>query len=320
MRITPTLGRVAITGGSGLLGANLAFELSCHGGQAIALYKDHPLTLPGGQPAVSCDLTDPSQTARWVQDWEPEWIVHAAALTDVDWCESHPAETFRVNVEAARNIALAAKQAGARLVYISTDAVFNGERGYYWENDPPSPINVYGRSKLLGEVAVAEHVPNCLIVRTNIYGWNMQPKLTLAEWMFTRLEAGQLVPGFQDVFFSPILVNDLCYYLLAMMELGLEGLYHVASSQSASKYDFAICLAETFGFDRGLVRASCLAAAHLPAPRPPNASLRTNKVSRVLGAAMPDVRSGLDRFKQLREDGWARQLKALPGGVTSARV
>jgi dTDP-4-dehydrorhamnose reductase len=137
----------------------------------------------------------------------PAWIVHCAAATNVDWCESHPVECMRVNAEAAGALARAARSIGARLVYISTDSVFDGVSGGYRETDPVSPVNHYARSKASGESAVLDEIPDALVLRTNIYGWNLQSKHSLAEWALARLEGGEVVPGFRDVSFSPLLVN-----------------------------------------------------------------------------------------------------------------
>lgn len=314
------LGRMVVTGASGLLGANLALDIARNGAQVVAIYKDHPLRLPRRQQSTPCDLTDQARTADLFRELDPNWIVHAAALTNVDWCETHPEETMRVNVEATRNVALAARRAHARLLYVSTDSVFDGTRGNYAESDPPEPVNLYAKSKLLGEAILAEELPDCLVVRTNIYGWNFQPKMSLAEWILSRLESGVEVPGFRDVIFSPILVNDLGDRLLRMMELELAGLYHVAGSQACSKYDFAVALAKTFGLDPGLVRPSTLEAIGLAAPRPRNTSLQVAKAGQALGGGLPDVYSGLRRMKSLRENGFVEQLRTAGRGLANAFV
>src|SRR5206468_3889008 len=107
------------------------------------------------------------------------------------------------------------------------DSVFDGRRGKYSETDQPAPLNVYARSKWQAEQKVAERYPAAVIARVNIYGWNAQEKLSLAEWFLRRFAEAEYVPGFTDVIFCPILVNDLASVLLQMLERGLNGLYHV---------------------------------------------------------------------------------------------
>ena len=127
-----------------------------------------------------CDLTDAAGTTRVVREIEPSCIIHTAAVTHVDWCESHPEETWRANVEASRTLAQIARRIGAGMVYISTDSVFDGARGYYGEADEPGPLNVYARSKLAGERAVLAEAPDALVVRTVIYGWNLKKSCSTA--------------------------------------------------------------------------------------------------------------------------------------------
>ena len=306
-------GPVMITGASGLLGANLLLRAQQRGKDVIAMYHRHKFVVQGVK-SLQADLTDKRVVSDLLQRLRPDWIIHCAALTNVNWCEEHPADTHRVNVEMSRDLAVAAHRVGAGLVYISTDSVFDGKSGHYSEEDAPAPVNVYAESKSAGEEAVRSELERSLIVRTNIYGWNMQEKQSLAEWILNRLESSQPVPSFYDVVFTPILVNDLSDSILDMIERQLKGLYHVAGTQPCSKYEFASRLADVFGLQNQLVQPVSIGDSLLKAPRPRNTSLQTSKVSQALGKAMPDLNSGLRRFKALRDSGFTTQLKALKGG------
>ncbi len=300
---------ILITGASGLLGYNFVLTARQRCRRIVALYYSYPLEIPGIQ-SLKLDLRDSAIVGKLIREYQPSWIVHCAALTNVDWCETHRDETWQVNVEVARHLAVAAREAGSSLVYISSDSLFDGQTGQYSEESLPSPLNVYAESKLAGERAVQAELDDSLIVRTNIYGWNAQDKLSLAEWMLRRLETGQLLPGFYDIAFTPILVNDLSDIILDMMELKLKGIYHVAGSQTCSKYEFALRIAEVFGLNNGLIRPVAAAdSADLKASRPKNTSLRTDKISAALSRMMPDVESGLQRFKALRDGVIVKQLK-----------
>ena len=290
---------ILVTGASGLLGANFVSVARQHDRHLVALTHRH--SLPGSDvQSVTVDLTDQQEVKKLIHDLRPRWIVHCAALTNVDLCEEQPEIATLVNTTTSRNLAREAKMVGAGFVYISTDSVFDGEKGQYSEDDRPNPLNVYGRSKLTGEVAVTEELEESLVIRTNIYGWNVQKKLSLAEWMLTKLEAGEPLPGFEDVVFSPILVNDLSEILITMMDRRLRGVYHVAGSESCSKYQFALALADVFGLDGGVIQRTSIADAGLKAPRPLKTSLSTTKASEALGQPMPDLLSGLQHFKSLR--------------------
>lgn len=198
----------------------------------------------------------------------------------------------------------------AAFVYVSTDSVFDGERGNYSEDDQPAPLSVYAKSKWRAEQEVLCRHSSPLIVRVNIYGWNAQPKRSLGEWILEDLRTGQLVRGFADVYFCPMLANDVAEVLLAMLDRRLSGVYHVAGSERISKYDFATRVAKTFGLAADCIVPTSVVEARLPAPRPRDSSFNTEKVRTALGRPMPDVDTGLRRFLQLRENGYRNQLKS----------
>jgi dTDP-4-dehydrorhamnose reductase len=310
------MSRLLITGASGLLGANLVLEARSAGHQVSAAYFRNPIKAE--EVSSYCvDLREEAETQMLARIARPDWIIHCAAATDVDRCEADRDMAWRLNVAAPASLARAGRAVGARLVYISTDSVFDGTRAYRREDEGPNPLNVYAASKLAGERAVLEEIPDAVIVRTNIYGWNMQKKHSLAEWILEGLRAGRVVYGFPDVFCSPILVNDLSRILLRMVGAGLSGVYHVAGAERCNKYELALAIARLWGFDEGLIHSlSFTAAPWLVARRPPDTSLDVSKITRALGVSMPDVRTGLRRWKSLHDDGFADQLrKCLQGGV-----
>src|SRR5262249_25634499 len=138
-----------ITGAGGLLGSNLAMEFA-EKGVAVA-----PLDRATGGP----DVTDAAAMEKLLQELAPRWIFHCAALTNVDWCETNPSETHRVNAAAPGHVAAIAKGIGSSFVYISTDSVFDGALGDYRETDVARPLNVYARAKWEGEMAVLAQYP-----------------------------------------------------------------------------------------------------------------------------------------------------------------
>lgn len=303
---------ILVTGASGLLGANLVMAARERGERVAVGCHRIPVRFPGTE-RVDFDLNSPSQIKARLRDMRPDWIVHCAAATDVDWCQDHPEDARRINAEASRELAESARRTGTRFLFVSTDAVFDGGRGGYGEEDPPCPVNVYGSTKWAGEQAVRKVLPTTLVVRTNLYGWNLQPKQSLAEWILDRLESGGRVPGFEDVIFTPILADDLAELLLDMVDRSMEGLYHVAGSEALSKYEFARRLAEVFHCDPSSVQPVRIADSGLKAPRPRNTALRTTKATRALGREPPTLDAGLRRFKSDRDSGYVAELRSYRG-------
>lgn len=299
---------ILVTGASGLLGANVVLSAQKRGRKVVGLYHRHAVHLPGTE-LVGADLTQESEIRRVFDYVRPTAVVHCAAATNVDWCEENPAEAHKINATVSAGIAENASRLGARLLYVSTDSVFDGTRGDYAEADRPSPVNIYAQTKLQGEQEVLSQWPEAAIARVNLYGWNAQNKQSLAEWILSQLLSGKTVTGFTDTIFCPILANDLAEILLAMLDRDLSGLYHVAGSEAVSKYEFARRVASAFGLNPAQVVPTLMAEARLKAPRPRNTSLRTEKICAALGRSMPDVDSGLRRFAQLQTEGYVERLK-----------
>lgn len=306
--------RVLLTGASGLLGSNLARDWAGNL-QVTGVVHQHLLDLAGVE-LVALDLTQPSAAERLMEQVQPELVVNCAAATSIDDCERHPQAARRLNCDLAGWVAAAAAGAGVRLIHISTDAVFDGGRGGYHESDPPSPINVYGRSKLAGEAAVQEAYPQALIVRTNLFGWNPPHKRNLAEWFLAKLVEGQPCPGFTDVCFSPVLVNQLGEVLLELASTDAGGVMHVGGASCLSKYEFGRKLAEGSGLDPELIRPTLLADVQLGAPRGQQLCLDSSYVERLLGRLLPAVETGIRRFWELRQLG-SIQLRE-PYGISDS--
>jgi dTDP-4-dehydrorhamnose reductase len=308
--------RVLITGASGLLGLNLALEM-CGKHTVFGTINQHPLHT-ADFTVIQADLLAPGAVENLIEQTRPDWVIHCAALANLEACEADPALASQLNTELPRLLAQLCAQSrrdvtrgGARLVHISTDAVFDGRTGGYTEDDPPRPIGVYARTKLAGELAVAEADPQAIIARVNLFGWSLSGKRSLAEFFFNNLSAGIPVNGFTDVYFCPLLVNDLAAILEQMLDLGLSGVYHTVSSECLSKYDFGVRLAHRFGLDAGLIRPLSVLQSGLKASRSPNLNLNTNKLSRALGSPLPRLSPMLERFYTLYQQGYPQKIQRL---------
>jgi dTDP-4-dehydrorhamnose reductase len=305
---------IVVTGASGLLGASLTTLARDLGRDVTGVCHRHLLRIPGIR-ICQADLADRQAMRSLLVSSRPKSIIHCAAITDVDWCELHPEKTDEVNVQASSDLAELAQELNAKFLYVSTDSVFDGKRGNYSEDDQPAPLSIYAESKWRGEAEALCRHSSPLIVRVNIYGWNAQPKQSLAEWILDDVRAGKPVRGFADVHFCPMLANDLAEVLLTMLDRGLNGIYHVSGSERISKYDFAARVAKTFSLATDCVVPTSLVEAGLVAPRPLDSSLNTRKVRMALGRLMPDVDQGLCRFRQLHESGYRDQLKGFLVGA-----
>jgi len=301
-----------VAGASGFLGANALLEAVDAGREAAGVFHDTPIACDGIR-TISADLAA-GDTAREVLDSvRPDWVLNCAALADVDGCERDPDLARRVNAELPRALAAACREAGVRLLHISTDSVFDGRRGNYEENDQAAPVNTYSRTKLEGERAVSEELPDALIVRTNFFGVSPGERTGLADWIIRGLTAGHRIAGFTDVVFTPLLINEAVRVMFAMMDSGLAGVYHLGGSTRLSKHDFAVLLARGLELDEKLVKPAKLADAELGAPRPRNTSLCSSRAEAALGKPMASVESSIALLGKFRQSGHAGRLNALFG-------
>jgi dTDP-4-dehydrorhamnose reductase len=304
--------RILITGASGLLGLNLALETAgAH--EVYGTAKDHPIQT-GAFTVLRSDLLAPGAVERVLDQVQPDWVIHCAALANVDACEADPVLAHQSNTLLPAELAAHVARGGARLVHISTDAVFDGSRGGYREEDEPNPLSVYACTKLEGERTVAQANPEAIIARVNLFGWSITGRRSLGEFFVSNLQAGRGVMGFTDVLFCPLLANDLALIVVSMLEKKLRGLYHIVSRECLSKYDFGVRLARQFGLDASLITPTSVLQGGLAARRSPNLTLRTDKLTQALGEPPPDITSGLERFYELYQQGYPGQLRQMAAG------
>jgi dTDP-4-dehydrorhamnose reductase len=299
--------RLLVTGASGLLGVNLAHEAA----------KEHTVIGVVNKRAFKsetfevrqADLLAPNAIPQLLDESQPDWMIHCAAIANVDECEKNPDLAYLMNAELPGELARQVAPRGIPLIHVSTDAVFDGVKGDYTEADEPNPLSTYAKTKLIGEQEVGDAYPEAIIARVNMFGWSLTGKRSLAEFFFYNLRDGKAVKGFTDVFFCPMLVNDLAGVFIEMLKKGLSGLYHVVSPTCMSKYDFGAAIAEKFGLDTGLIAPVSVAEGGLAAARSPNLTLKSDKLAEALGSSLPNIEDGLSRLYALYQEGYPRMLR-----------
>lgn len=302
--------RIFITGASGVLGSTIIFMLRGKYETSFC-YHRHPVSFQGTK-GFHLDLTNREETLRQVIGLHPEVIVHCAALTDVDYCEDHYKEARIVNAEATRTLAEIADRVRAKLIYISTEAVYEGAKGNYSEEDPPKPVNRYGETKLEGEQAVSSGKGDWFIARTGFESWRPNGnfgKRSFFGWLIEKLESGRPFPVFHDRHFTPLSVYNLVSILNEVIDRDIRGLFNVEGIERCSYVDFAKKVAQAFGLDGSLIRAVSLEVYPAKVKRPRDTSLNVNRLRRVIQTQILDVTETIQELKSFRDSGRLELLR-----------
>jgi len=302
--------RILVTGASGLLGLNLCLEkVKEHDIFGIAhrtKLANQPFTL------IRQDLTNRNALSELFNHTKPKLVVNCAAMANVDQCEKNPIQAAKINTEVPGNLAEICAERVIPFVHISTDAVFDGEKGNYKETDIPNPLSVYANTKLEGEKRVLDLNQQALIARVNFFGFSITGKRSLAEFFLRNLISGKKIYGFTDIQFSPMYVNDLVDILFTMIKMKLSGIYHVVSHDHLSKYDFGMLISEKFNLDGSLISPESCLKGDLIAKRSPNLFLDVSKLVST-GIEIPNVVSAVDHFYSAYTDGYSDRIQSFYG-------
>ncbi len=291
--------RVLVTGASGLLGSKLVAELVSRGYEVVAIHNRNPVMLEHEKLVkIKLDITNRTLLEDLILRARPDVIIHCAAYTDVDGCERDKEWAWRVNVEATRSIVRAARVVRSYLIYVSTDYVFDGEKGMYREDDVPNPVNYYGLTKLIGEELVRASDLLYTIVRPSaIYGVGGSKK-SFAEYVAEKLSRGERVRALVDQFVSPTHNTLLAKTIVEIVEMRPMGTIHVAGERM-SRYEFAIRIAKALGLPTELIEGARMEEMrHWIAKRPRDSSLDTSKARALFRTRFFDTDLALELFKR----------------------
>lgn len=286
--------RLLITGASGLLGSKIV-ELTGENYQVIPVHNTKPLHLNSSK----LDITNRKEVFNLFRKTKPDIAIHTAAETNVDKCETHEELAWKINVEGTRNVAEACSETSAKMVYISTDYVFDGEKGLYTEEDTPNPINHYGITKLEGENQVKKICKNYVILRTSVlYGWHPY-KINFATWVINSLKQKKNTSIITDHFNTPTLADNLAEMIIEAIQKDLQGLYHASGSQRISRYQFAQQITKIFNLNQSLIKPIKMnQITAWTAKRPKDSSLNINKIRELLKTTPLNISEGLKKMKE----------------------
>ena len=239
-------------------------------------------------------LNDHKKIKTIINNYKPNIIINTIAHSSVDLCEEDHFIADKLHIETTKKIANVCAKINSKLIFLSTDAVFEGKLNkQYVENDVTKPINYYGETKLKAEKIVLNTSSNNVVLRTAvIYGFHEKSRFT--NWILDYLKNGKSVDPFSDQFNTPTLVDDLVKAILKIIENNISGLYHATGKTCVNRYEFSKLLAKKFSLDETLIHPVTKFEKKQYAPRPISTCLNSTKLENLINFSFSDISSGID--------------------------
>ena len=300
---------ILLTGGSGLLAVNWFYSKNNDYFFYLGL-NEREIHLDNSE-VIFLDFFSEETLIKQIDSLRPSIIIHTAGLTSVEKCEKNPEIAFHINVELSSMVANVTKRLGIRLVHISTDHLFEGNASMLSEDQPTQAINVYGKTKALAEKKVIEINPEALIIRTNFYAWGTSYRKSFSDYIIESLMNGELLSLFDDVYYTPILAENLINTVHELLERNEKGIFNIVSDDRISKYDFGILIAEEFGLDKTKIERFSIYNKLNLVGRPHDMSLSNQKVRQLLGKNLGTVKQHIAQLHQQEFDIKTKKIQLL---------
>jgi len=280
--------KILITGSNGLLGQKIVRQLSNNSKLnylATSQGQNRNIACPSTNYS-SLDITNAVEVSNTISKYSPDYIIHTAAITNVDYCELNTSECEKVNVTGTKNLFDAAKKNGTHFLFLSTDFVFDGKKGNYKETDKPNPLSVYAKSKLDGElILMNSNYSNWSIARTIIVfgeGENLS-RSNIVLWAKEALSRGKALNITDDQFRAPTWADDLAWGCIQICVQKRKGIYHLSGPESMSIFDLVMRIGSFFQLDTSSVNRTDSSSLNQPAKRPPITGFDLSKSKKDLG-------------------------------------
>ena len=289
--------KLLLIGASGLLG-NKIYQFSKDKYETYGTYDSHkPAKLSN---TFRLDVTEKDNVSKLLRDVKPDIVIDTHALSNVDYCELHPDDAWRINVEGTKNVAESCKINGCKYVFISTDYVYDGSKTTtYSEKDKPHPINYYGKTKLIAEKVIETLDMDYIIARTAVlFGVSDSfGKLPFPNWVIQQLKLKNRIKVVMDQYSNPTLIDNLAEFLLSLYEKDRFGLFNVSGKDNISRLEFSKMLAKEFGFDQKLIEPITTTELNQPANRPQKVALNVSKAEKSAGIHSLRLEEAIKIFK-----------------------
>ena len=276
--------KILVIGGSSLLGYKLLSNTNNF--KLYASYNKNLINLKNIE-TLKIDITNEKNCEK-ILNLKPDIIINTAAITNVDYCEKFEKNAFDVNVTGTKNIAKIAEKLGSKLIHISTDAVFSGNKKFYAEEDRPNPISVYGKTKLESEKIISKVTDSIILRPSVIFGWipfeyiktrdESRKTMNFGLWVLDQLYKNNKMSIVNDQINTPTLADNLAENILKIIKKDLTGIFHLSGLSCISRLDFSKKIAKTFGYSNNLISSISSEKLKQIAPRTLESCLKCDKI------------------------------------------
>ena len=291
--------RIVIVGANGTLGQRLFEFYSALNDVELLPASIEEEFVFDSQSYIQLDISNRNEVKKIIYDFCPDFIINAAAFTNVDKCESERETAWKINVKGVEYLSEAARVLDSHLIHISSDYIFDGKNGPYSENDIPNPLGYYARTKLASENVLKISGTKNTIIRTNVlYGTAKYSRPDFVKWVVDSVRSGKEIKIVDDQFNNPTFIDDLVQAINKIIELRKEGLYNIGGSEVLSRFDFTMIIADFFNLDKSLIKRIKTEDLKQPARRPLKSGLITIKAQSELGYKPHSIINSLELMKK----------------------
>ena len=264
-----------------------------------------------GTKSIKINLSSELNINKFLKEIKPDILIHTAGITNVDECELDPAETDKINAKIPELLAKSTIKLGVYFIHISTDHLFDGLLPFTNEDTPVSPVNVYGKSKALAEKLILKENPSALILRTNFFGWGTSYRTSFSDIVLNTLRADKNLNLFDDVYYTPILINQFVEIVNLLILKNNSGIFNVVSNERVTKYQFGLLLAKKFGLNLDLIEKSSINDNKTLVQRPKDMSLHNKKALNITNYTLLSIEEQIDILIAQELSGISNELNTL---------
>lgn len=290
--------KLFVLGGSGLIGKEL-IKKAIDNHQVFATYNNTKLKIPKISIIKFSFPEDLEELKKKIVVEKPNVVINLIGISKLNFCEKNKEEAYGLNVFLTDEISKICNKIDSKFVHISTDYVFDGENGNYKENDKTNPINYYGFTKQISEKKTLRYTNN-IIIRTS-FVYDLKFKSTFLKFILEKLNINEKVIVFNNIFTTPILVDELVESILQLIIRDKSGIFHISGDECISRFDFVKIIAKKMGYSDKLVISGSVKTIKSKILRPKNSCLNNSKIKKVLGVKFSNIEKNVDKMRKISD-------------------